>query len=377
MNAAKSDSAEWAEFLKRVYSGSASVRETAVYELAEWHEKGFDIRELLAVSLRDSEPLTVKAAAIVAGRIRSSDPAILALLEEGLKSNKEVIRRTIAAALGRIGSPALPILIELMGEKDSFIRQFVASTITEIGKPAIELLVESLKKPDLRIMATSILADFGKASIDPLIALFESTDSEMRSVIAGVFEEIGPVALPQLMKMVETSGASNDMIAEVLTKFGADAVPDLLHMFKDESIDNRLKASELLVKIGKPAVSALLALLRETDTGLVWLASKTLSQMGAQAVPELLDSLPCAQGQVRWILFDILVQIGESAVFELEKIAGDHNSENREWAIHSLGEMGEVAWAALPALRKSMNDETDPAMKKILADAVEKLEIFD
>ncbi len=116
------------------------------------------------------------------------DGAVLPQLQEGLKSDDEVIRNNIAMILGDVKDKrAVAALLEAMKD-DSRSVALAASSLVSIGDPsAVEPLIQCLTHPNeqVRLYAAYALGHLrDERAIDPLIACLKERDAGIRGIAA-------------------------------------------------------------------------------------------------------------------------------------------------------------------------------------------------
>ncbi len=369
--------ASWEAFLVSLYAPLPALREMAVLELPVWASFGRDVRDLLLISLKDENAIVSRAAAVVIGRLRLSTPDILEGLERCLASQDDLLRRTIVTTLSRLGPVAIPYLIRLLGDRDSFARQFSGVALRQIGKDSIPALVEALTDENLRRCSADVLVELGDVAVPHVLKLVDHEVPEVRFTALDILERVGPVVIPGLIGQIRQSGSGNEMAGDALVRFGQDAIPELVKTLQDKEVNTRCWAAALLVRIGIPAIPALIGQLNEKNVSISWLASKALVQIGPSAIPHLIDWLGTTTRSIRWIISDVLIQLGEESMHALERALRDPNPVIRETAAFSLGEMGHVGWAALPALKELVKVEKDSHIREVASRSVDKLHLYD
>ncbi|HNV69588.1 MAG TPA: HEAT repeat domain-containing protein, partial [Candidatus Ozemobacteraceae bacterium] len=331
----------WQAFLESLYAPLPSLREMAVLELPRWAELGRDVSEVLALSINDEVPLVVRAAVMVAGRLRVPRRSVVEALERRLVTSDELLRRTVVTALGRIGSPAFQVLARLLNDRDPFIAEFVQTTLAIEGEPAVSVLLPLLSDLRLRQFAAAVLVRIGPPAIAHLMPLLNHADSEVRFLVTDTLEQIGPVVLPTLLDALRQSGAEREGAAAALPRFGIDAIPGLIELLSDANVHHRCSAAAALVQHGVRAVPFLVKALEHKNTGVAWLAAKSLGQIGPSAIPDMAIHLGRTARSVRWILADVLRQMGSDAALQLEKELSNPDPLVREAVAHILGDIGE------------------------------------
>lgn len=237
-------------------------------------------------------------------------------------------------------------LIEKLTDNDFRVRHDAADAVVKIGSPAVPFLIEALKaeSKQVRWRAASALAEIGaeaSSAAPSLIAMLHDEDEYIRRIAAYALGKIGPQAssaVPDLIDALQDSDRNLRMVvAYALGKIGSEAsvaVPGLIAMLQDVNAEVRLSAATALGRIGaeeKTAVPALIAALQDTDKYVRRGAADALGRFGAKAktaVPALITALQ------------------------------DKNKYVRLNAASALGRIGIEAKPAIPALIGALQDET-------------------
>lgn len=366
----------WEAFLKALFSPLPGLREMAILELPTWQAHGRDITPLLEISVRDPEPMVCRAAAIVAGRQRIATPTILEELEKKLTSGDDLLKRTIVTTFSRLGSAGLPRMIRLLSDRDPFIRRFLALALEDLGEAAVEPLIAALSQEPLRRAAAEVLIRIGQPAVSQVMKLLDQPDRDLQYTAMDILEGIGPHVLPTLIAEIKRGHPRPEEGGEAVTRFGPDAIPELMKVLRSSDAGHQCWAAATLVKIGAPAVPALSAALCTESPSVCWLAAKALAQIGPAAVPNLVTILTNPNATVRWVAADILAQIGGEALTWLERLVQEGEAPAREAAIHALGLMGETASSSLPTLTAALQRETDPTLRQALQNTIAKLAAY-
>ncbi|HOY66494.1 MAG TPA: HEAT repeat domain-containing protein [Candidatus Ozemobacteraceae bacterium] len=368
----------WVSFLESLYAPLPGLREMAVFELPVWHQLGRDVSEVVALSMRDPEPLVCRAAVVVAGRLRMSSEPVLQAITERLRTEQEpLLRRTMATALSRIGRPGFPGLVWLLGDRDAFVRQFAAVALGDAGEEAIPCLLEALTDERIRPFLAPVLGQIGGPAVPGLLAALDASNAAVQELAMDVLERIGPLTVEPLIEAVQKGSVSRRNGADALSRFGTGGVASLVRLMRGGDVSMRCWAADVVVMIGRPAVPSVITMLREEHVGISYLAGETLVRLGACAIPELVQSLGTVTRSVRWIVGNILGRLGVEAVHALESAVAEGDPLTREAAAHTLGEMGETAWAALPTLEAVLKTEQEPFVQDTIKKAIERLRQFE
>ncbi|NLI76020.1 MAG: HEAT repeat domain-containing protein [Candidatus Riflebacteria bacterium] len=366
----------WDAYLKSLFSPLPGLREMALLEIPVWHGLGRDVTGLLEMSLRDTDPMVCRAAAMVTGRLRLASPTLLEELEKRLATDDDILKRTVVTTLSRLTPDSIPLMVRLLVDRDAYLRRFVAVALEDCGEQAVAPLVAVLSQDLLRRSAGAVLAKIGQPAIPHLLKLIDQPDRDLAYIAMDILEEIGPHVIPTLIEEIRFGKRNEEPGGDAVTRFGPSALPNLLSSLRDPDIAHRCWAAATLVKMGPVAVPALTGVVCEGNPAVCWLAGKALARIGAPAVPSLLAILGTKTRSLRWIAADILAQIGEEAIASLEHTILDGDPAAKEAAIHALGLMGEPAWSALSFLTECHKRETDPHLQEALREAMEKLAVF-
>lgn len=125
-------------------------------------------------------------------------------LISALKKNDVEYRYRSAIALGEIGDPvAIEPLSHLLSDENSGVRWEAAEALGKIGKPALDVLITALKDEDddLRWRAAIALGDINEPdAIEPLISTLGDSDPYMRSRVAKAVSRYGKQAIEPLVR---------------------------------------------------------------------------------------------------------------------------------------------------------------------------------
>lgn len=150
---------------------------------------------------RLSLPLLAVLLAVSACKSKPQGPNVEDLLSR-LKSEDTTVSGEANLALIRVGEPAVPGLLEMMGSGDPRLRKTAATTLWGLGakgKAAVPALADMLTDPDpaLRLAAAMALDNMGPAAVDAVPALIKALrdpEGEVRQWSAKALGHIGPAA---------------------------------------------------------------------------------------------------------------------------------------------------------------------------------------
>jgi len=155
-------------------------------------------------------------------------PAVPPLIQ-ALGDSDWVVRRAAAEALGKLGDPqAVPALIQALGDSDSDVRAVAAEALGAIGDPqAVPALIQALGDSgwDVRRAAAEALGKLGDPQAVPaLIQALGDRSENVRFAAAWALGAIGdPQAIPALIKALgddwdDVRRAARQAIQQIQTK---------------------------------------------------------------------------------------------------------------------------------------------------------------
>ena len=265
----------------------------------------------------------------------TDDPTTLQKMIESLGDTRGITRLHFAEAIGAIGTPATPFLIEAVTHHpNAVVRRAAAKTLTLIADPtAVPTLVNSLlSDPDTVVRSSVIgaLAKTGEASVPALLEILASPEypEDSKGLATWALAFIGKDAQSHIMAAIDSPNA------EVRT-----AVIGTLGAIVQETRD-------------ADAIALLMLALDDPDSSARSEATTALSNIQHQpALPKLMDLLQThPDPETRKAAALALMKIGhQSAIVPLE-IALEKESEQSIIPVIRL---------AIGQLRKKSNDTTE------------------
>jgi len=223
------------------------------------------------ISLLRDDVKTVREAATSA--LAAIGETAISALVEALRHQDWLVRLHAIESLGQTGSPQAvePLLSTLANDKDSAVRQDAVRALGQIGDPrAVDGLVTVVHEPGLRTLAVEALGRVGDRRAVPILidivrgarppvvtrAVVGCGDQWSEEVItqATAVRALGEIgdesALPILVAALDPTFTRAEAAA-ALARFGAKAIPLLLHLLTGHRDDNvRYHVKETLSTIG-------------------------------------------------------------------------------------------------------------------------------
>jgi len=304
-------------------------------------------------------------------------PAVPALIQ-ALGDSYSDVRRVAAEALGAIGDPqAVPALIQALGDNDSSVRRAAAEALVKIGAPAVPALIQALgdSDSDVRRAAAWALGKLGDPHAVPALSVWvHAGEDAARNALQTLRHPA--LDLTQAVAQVAAQGAwgvliralPNEKVREAVVGLGTPAVPALIQALGDSDRNVRRAAAAALGAIGDPhAVPALIKALGDRDLYVRRAAAGALGAIGdPQAVPALIQALGDSYSDVRRVAAGALGELGDpKAVPALIKALGDWDPYVRRAAAEALGKLGDPK--AVPALIKALGDSSEDVRRAAAA----------
>jgi len=344
----------------------------------------------------------------------SNDPRAIEPLLVNLKDQNRQLSRFAGMALARIGSPAVPSLLELLHDPDAQMRLKALAAIDTIQDsrvmPAIEAALQD-ENPNVRDVAMQAIAQYGdEAREKVLVNLLAHAPQKEWFHDESAFNSAGPAAIAPLMELLSNGQAEDRLRAAMALSHVGFSSPGLFRddpsvvdtwingwrpVLKDPNAHLRSDAVEALRETRDPrVVPDLLQLRMDPDPEVRSAAIRSLEDFREDArVIEffgghLRDPDPAVRMEAAWVLsmngdpraLEPLLQgltskssnarnsaatalgMGKyrEGVAPLIELLNDSVLDVRASAAESLGEIGDVRAAAplTAALIRDLDDST-------------------
>jgi HEAT repeat protein len=262
------------------------------------------------------------------------DPIPMPLLLEALSDADPRLRRLSSRLLADLAfydpcaaRPAVPALTKALKDGERAVQMLAVKALLRLGQKNpdfLQILLEAAKDEGLSHEAFGIVESMGPSAKDAvlvLIKMLEHSDGNVSVRAARMLGKIGPPAVPDLIKLMETKkDKAAHMATSALSEMGAkakDAVPVLILRLKylqgPNNESEKAFVAEILGRMGpdaRAAVPTLVTLMQdkgESDYARVQYirAIRSIGPGGPEAIPDFLQALksgePSVRDEVRWI----------------------------------------------------------------------------
>ena len=210
----------------------------------------------------------------------SSDSQLIQQMVECLGDSRGLTRLGFAEALGAVGKPAVPFLLEALAHHSNVVvKRAAAKTLTLIADPvSIPVLLNSFLHDEDQVVRNSCigaLAVMGEAVVPSLINILSGDrgDETIKGHAAWALAFIGVKAKEQIYQAFDSSSADlRSAIVGAVAKIAEEepeerALKLLVKSLKDSSADVRSEAAAALGLLRyKPAIPLLIKLIDNSET---------------------------------------------------------------------------------------------------------------
>jgi len=236
--------------------------------------------------------LTVISPATAAGRTLSAIDkkidSLFILASSGMIMHRDMVQPAIDSIVA-LGADAVPRLVEKYDTQSARERHTIDDILVKIGSPAVPYLIESLAL-DNPEQLSRICYSLGRiqdtSAVPALLGIADHDDWQVRSGCVGALGRIGDnradkTVIGLLVDEAETVRKSAAVSAGKLLPEAA--LPLLVHMLGDNFYGARHCASEALVKFGAQAIKPIVDSLDSDNPMLGNLGCTTLGMIGGEA----------------------------------------------------------------------------------------------
>jgi HEAT repeat protein len=323
-------------------------------------------------------------AANAAGEPQASKdvPSLIRLLAD--RSAME--RGSAARELGKLGeraAPAIPKLIELLGDEESlmlgmpgWVCDEAADALSEIGRLAVGPLVKATESPNALVRAHAARALGGmrpssKEALPALLRLLRDQNKDVRRHVLEAIAHVEPTARTAIPAVIDVLASDAEPTNRCwaagtlasLDKRGTEAIPALVRALRDKDPDVRATAAGAIGGFGPIARAAIVPLTELlSDNGLYWVFD----------APDMARQRP-----VRYEMAQALGMIGPAAASALPKLKGvfqsDSDGQVRAAAAVAALRIDPRQKEALPALIKILEKDDDDWSQAVALEEIESL----
>ena len=291
---------------------------------------------------------------VIAKRLAALGKPAVPYLIEALGEDNAPVRSRCADALGEIGPDAwqaAPTLVLLLVDKDGPTASSAGDALESMGAAAVPALAKAAKMPGkvLRVAAARTLGGIGSSAVRTLVLFLGDVEPEVRFAAADGLAKIGPAADRASGALAATMG--------------------------DENPHVRALAARALGKIGpgaKLAAGALAEATRDTVPLVRDEAARALGEIGPEGIAELVKQTTGEGAGARTRTAKALGMVGRPGILGLILALGDGDHRTRSYAAEALGLIGEPAKLAAANLAKALRDD-DREVRAAAATALGKM----
>ncbi len=255
---------------------------------------------------------------------------------------------------GRLQGPGFPAGEDCTGRRAGSAPADDLKAVAAVAGDAGRDLAERLRA--LREIAA--MGPAARPAVPDLVKLLRDPTIEVRDLASNALGILGPEAVPALLaSMRDGPEWPANMAASALGRCDRTAVPLLSKALGEENREVRLLVLRALIWMGEEAAEAapaVAALLKDEDPATRRFAVRALAGTGTPAISAVVGALGDSHPRVRTWAAEAAGSLGAEAVPNL--VALLDNAEVRPYALHALRRIGPAARDAVPALTRLLKD---------------------
>jgi HEAT repeat protein len=374
---------------KALKNPSVQIRKSAAEALGDIASQAKNAVPALIEVLEDPDPIVRWAAADALGRLGGDAENAVADLAQGLRD--PAIRTICADSLGSIGSAsrgAVPLLKDALKDSDPSFRWSAAVALARIdsraAKAAMSLFIEKLRSTDPRARWDAMLyvGNMGldaKEAAPAVLEMVKNGDAVAATKLATIAGPEGPEALPLLLQVLADDWDTSDNIAQI----GPAAVPELLKVIEKKDAKNRplaIKALGLIASKSREVIPHLIGFLGHSEADLRNAAAGALGAIDPkpkESVPALTKALKDEDPGVRlasaWALIAVEGSLSDPVKDAMEELLKHKEATTRRDAAMVFVESGAGGKSALPGLQERSKKDDDAGVRSASALAVARI----
>lgn len=328
------------KLLAELEASDPSVRQRAVQGIASMGEAAAPALDRLLKLLADNDQgVRYEAAYAITCLGPSASVAIEPLRRIFLNESEAMaIRERAALSIAQLGPAGLPVLMSCLDSRmTNSVRTSAANCIGYFGEtasPAVALLVELLGDEDSRLV---------RSASESLVAVGPKAVTELHRALASDFERLRVNSASVLIRIQKLDSLAVECLSRALASTEPShrrrALEGLSHA--DSSFDTIV-------------VDNIIKSLRDPDPQITYAAARTLSVFGAKAghaVPELIRLLEDPYLFTRTYAAFALGKIGEQAAAAVPKLCDRLLFDDENMALFVLHALEDIGKAAIGAER--------------------------
>ena len=348
-------------------------------------------------ALRCDDDWSRNFAAELLGELGADAESAIPALIQSLTDSDPFLRGNAAEALGNIHHLpefVVPALILALKDNDSHVRYSAAGAIGMFGhdaKNAASDLARVLKEDadvNVRWHTARALGSTrnSEIAVPALVrALSDSSPSVNRFAAMGL-QQLGKdaaVAIPKLKERLHAKDAGVRIAAaEALIHVGGnaeDCLPVLESIVANGGFPEAMWAANAIVSFGPKAKTTLNSLIEATKGGHIYVKTSSIKAIGSigpdavEALPRLRELMKEKQGEIRARAATAIWKISHESDATLDLITDlDVDKGELSYTIRAIGEIGDLAKAAIPTLVKHLS-HTDRFVREAAKEALGKI----
>jgi HEAT repeat protein len=161
-------------------AGAAAGAVASLQAQADAQDKDDKKKPFLEQIAKLNDPAVRAAEAKMAPLADGAGPAALAPLLKAVRDTEGVVAVAASDALGRIGAPAVPALVAMLGDANDTVAYYASQALGQVGAPAVDSLLPAAQpgKPAARWAAVALGEIRDPRAVAPLEALSQSPDAD-------------------------------------------------------------------------------------------------------------------------------------------------------------------------------------------------------
>lgn len=274
-------------------------------------------------------------AAIVAARLDLDFPrtapefekALPRLIESAGDEERVLVAAVVLGSMGTRAEAAVPMLGKMLlrpatNEAQRLARHFTAAALARIGGPAVPHMLAALEHDDPAVCGAAMEAiakEFPdlQAAVPKLIDSLASPDRGIRADASRALSRMKPQDTQWTPRLVEALALEEEQrrgAAYALARYGDVVQPLLLAIIRDPSDPQAEGAVVALGAMQPSAAPHLIELLGSEDRAQSNLARRAILASGEAAVPHLVAALEQKNPRIRWMSCGILGDLRREAL---------------------------------------------------------------